>query len=159
MPGLKVTYIDFSLFTAPYDGELIRAVQSLDKVESVSLFARSARNKNEAQWLEEVQVHNTFSAAEKLSPLSPALCRIMKGVTLPVQYQRLLRHCSEQQTDIVHFQWLNIPKIDMRYLIQLSKLTTLVLTLHDTEYLHGEGSSLIQGACLMCGLVVFVGVL
>jgi glycosyltransferase involved in cell wall biosynthesis len=52
---------------------------------------------------------------------------------------------ASERPDIVHFQWLPLPIVDLPSLRRLHRAVPLVLTLHDTSLYHGSPSSFLQG--------------
>jgi len=58
--------------------------------------------------------------------------------------QRLARVLHGDLPDVIHFQWLPIPALDRLSLARLSQIAPIVLTLHNTNLLHGSPDSVLQ---------------
>jgi len=58
--------------------------------------------------------------------------------------ERLLHRLRRWKPDVIHFQWIPLPAVDMFFLRRLRKIAPLMLTVHDTEPFHGAPSSRFQ---------------
>ena len=60
--------------------------------------------------------------------------------------QRLAGLLKDALPDVIHFQWLPLPAADCLGLARLRRIAPIVLTLHNTNLLHGSPDSILQVA-------------
>jgi glycosyltransferase involved in cell wall biosynthesis len=68
----------------------------------------------------------------------------IKGVEHIVDMALFIRKIRAMEPDVIHFQWLPIPALDMLYLWALRRVAPLALTVHDTTPFRGASTSPIQ---------------
>ena len=128
---MKIALLDPPSFTAPYDHELAAAL---------------ARRGHEVTLLTSPFVHGEvpepdgYRREEVFLPLSSRLLRRMprsrlrvplKGLEYGPSVLRLLRCVGALAPDVVHVQWLGIPRYDVHWLRRLTGRYPTVLTAHD----------------------------
>jgi glycosyltransferase involved in cell wall biosynthesis len=70
--------------------------------------------------------------------------RLGKAAEHVFDMQRLAGVLHRDLPDVIHFQWLPLPLLDRLGLARLSQIAPIVLTLHNTNLLHGSPDSLLQ---------------
>ncbi len=143
-PAPRVTMIDPSLFTAPYDRALAAALAA--RGAAVELLGRPLRP-------------GEPSLAGGGFAFDPCFYRLAEGAAarLPERLRAPLkalehlagtaglpRRLRGNRPDVVHLQWLPLPWWDARIVRRLQRLAPVVLTVHDTEPLRGAPSSSLQ---------------
>lgn len=140
---MKVALVDPSLFTWPYDNELVGGLQAAG--HDVMLYGTPP------SWQESRAVPSFLCPFFYRSlhrgvwgRLPKPLFRVLKGV---VHLGDMMRFCSEMERlrpDVIHFQWLPLPMVDSWFLRRLRRVAPLVLTVHDTLPFNGAPGSAVQ---------------
>lgn len=135
---MKIAIVDPSGFTVPYDRHLCAALadagcdvrffsdndQTEDVYTDVALFYRLS--------------DRLFGSADT------APQKGFKGLEYISDNVRFLQRLREWNPDVIHYQWLPLPLVDYPVLVMLSRLASLVLTLHDSNPFHGSETSRLQ---------------
>jgi glycosyltransferase involved in cell wall biosynthesis len=126
---VRIALLDPPSFTAPYDHELAAALarRGHDVTLLTSPFTHG-----------EAPTPDGYRRDEVFLPLSSRLVRRaprsrlrlpLKGLEYAPSVLRLLRHLRSQRPDVVHVQWLSIPRYDVRWLHRIR--FPRVFTAHD----------------------------
>ncbi len=139
---MRVALVDPSLFTLPYDGELMQALQRAGA--QVELHGRAL---TPLDGVSAVRIEPTFyrAAGGRLAQRLPRAMRLaVKGVDHLASMRRLLRHLRRTRPDVIHFQWLPLPVLDARLLPAFRRVAPVVLTVHDTDPFNGSPTARLQ---------------
>ncbi len=140
---MRVALIDPSLFTLPYDRRLAQGLEQGG--HHVTLYSRRpGADDNESG---DVTLAPAFYrlAGHPVATRLPRPLRLgLKGLDHWVSMARLRRILAREAPDVIHFQWLPLPVLDLRFLAGLRALAPLVLTLHDTQPFNGNPSARLQ---------------
>ena len=139
---MRVALVDPSLFTLPYDGELMLALQRAGA--QVELHGRGLTPLDGAS---AVRIEPTFyrAAGGRLARRLPRAARLaVKGVDHLASMRRLLRHLRRTRPDVIHFQWLPLPALDALLLPAFRRVAPVVLTVHDTDPFNGSPTARLQ---------------
>lgn len=128
---MRIVQLDPLSFTPPYDHHLSSALGALD--HDVHLLA--------SRFLfGPVPEADTYTRDEVFLPISGRVLGKMprsplrlplKAFEYPVGQWRVGRILDRVRPDVVHFQWIPWPKVDVRWLRRLQRRVPLVLTAHD----------------------------
>ena len=140
---MRISIIDPSLFTLPYDRALLGGLQG--NGHAVTLHGRRAGahdgatgGANLAEDFYRLNNHRIVAA------LPSALRLGIKGVDHAWSMRALVRRLRRERPDVIHFQWLALPLVDQLTLDALARIAPLVLTVHDTDPFNGAPSSRLQ---------------
>ena len=140
--ALEVLLVDPSLVTAPYDAALTRGLQA------VGVKPVWATRPTRPGDLQEIPLDCTDAffyrhvdrAAWIPAPLRPAV----KGLAHTRGLVQLVWRALRRRPDVVHFQWIVVPPLDVLALAVLRLVRPLVLTVHDTVPFNGQRMGLLQ---------------
>ncbi|MGI3778732.1 MAG: glycosyltransferase, partial [Janthinobacterium lividum] len=140
---MRVALIDPSLFTLPYDRRLAQGLEQGG--HQVTLYSRRpGADDNESGDLTLMPAFYRVAGHPAASRL-PAPVRLgLKGLDHWVSMARLRRILAREAPDVIHFQWLPLPVLDLRFLAALHAIAPLVLTMHDTQPFNGNPSARLQ---------------
>ncbi len=140
---MRVSMIDPSLFTLPYDQALATGLESAG--HRVTLFGRRPGpfDSNPPGVPLEHEFYR-FTGSRVVSALPAKLRLAIKGVDHVWSMARLLRRLRRERPDVIHFQWLPLPVVDSRMLAGFRRVAPLVLTVHDTNPFNGDPSARLQ---------------
>ena len=137
---MKVTIVDPSGFTPPYDHCLATALAQ-GGCQVVLVTTRLPPG----PWAQGTAYERWEHFYQMASRLSKTKIRTyLKGCEHPFDMERLLHRLRRWKPDIIHFQWVPFPLVDGFFLRRFRKIAPLVLTVHDTEPFHGAPSSRLQ---------------
>jgi len=140
---MKIAVVDPSLFTWPYDRELVGGLQL--QGHEVRLFGKALPSTDARS--RDPLLRPLFYPRLATADAWPAvLKRIAKGFSHFGSMARLRRELAQWGPDVIHFQWLPLPVVDALYLPSLRRLAPLVLTVHDTMPFNGSPRSSVQTA-------------
>lgn len=138
---MRVIIVDPSCFSPPYDHCLS---QALLKAGCDVTLARSPFE--EIAW-----ATGTYKVWEGFYPITSRLKMrrgklrtAIKGVDHILSMRRFARMAKQRKPDVIHFEWLPLPGVDLRFLPTLRQVAPLVLTVHDTKPFMGSPSSRLQ---------------
>jgi glycosyltransferase involved in cell wall biosynthesis len=144
VPLMKALLVDPSLFTAPYDAALTEGLIAAD-VEPI--WATRPTRTGDRQ---EIPIGRTdpffYRRVESASWLPKKLKPVVKGVAHLIGLVVLLRRIRLQRPDVVHFQWIVVPALDVPAMALIRRWCPLVLTVHDTVPFNGHRLSWLQRA-------------
>jgi glycosyltransferase involved in cell wall biosynthesis len=128
---LRIALLDPPSFTAPYDHALASALarRGHDVTLLASPFSHGAVPEPEGYRREEVFLPLS-SRLLRRAPRSPARV-VLKGAEYGPSVLRLLNRLRTLRPEVVHVQWLAIPRYDVRWLQWLAARYPTVLTAHD----------------------------
>ena len=137
---MKVSLVDPSLFTLPYDRALADGLQQLGHV--VTLHGRSLGDDDPAPGDVRLSADFYRLAHSRLGNKLPRSLRLgLKGADHAWSMRRLVRRLRRDKPDVIHMQWLPLPLVDSVMLKQLREIAPLVLTMHDTNPFNGDPTS------------------
>lgn len=146
---MKVAMVDPSLFTIPYDCELVHAltVESggcdrgvADRRQAVTLYGRRLRP-GEALSRPIPLVPHFYRASERMPA---AARRAAKGIEHAVDMSIFALRMALARPDIIHFQWCPLPFFDAAALSLLRRIAPTVLTVHDPNPYNGSEHRLMR---------------
>jgi glycosyltransferase involved in cell wall biosynthesis len=135
---MRIALLDSSDFTPAYDEELASGLRRLG--HEVLLIGRHGGPVSAP----EVRRPTFYALMAKdwVSALPASVARSMKGAHHIVDMVRLVFLLRRMQPDVIHFQWMPLPVVDMGFVGPLRRVAPLVLTVHDSEPYHGATSRL-----------------
>ncbi|MGI4955013.1 MAG: glycosyltransferase [Janthinobacterium lividum] len=140
---MRVALIDPSLFTLPYDRRLAQGLEQ--EGHQVTLYSRRpGADDNESGDVTLVSAFYRVAGHPAVSRLPGPVRLGLKGLDHWVSMVRLRRILVREAPDVIHFQWLPLPVLDLRFLAGLHAIAPLVLTLHDTQPFNGNPSARLQ---------------
>ena len=127
---MRIALLDPPSFTPPYDASLASALAR--RGHEVHLLAAP-------HVLADARRPNGYRRHETFLPLSArgarrvprAARRLLKAVEYPPSVAASLRRLRALEPDVVHVQWLAVPRFDVRWLRPLARRYPLLLTAHD----------------------------
>ncbi len=139
---MKALLVDPSLFTAPYDAAL---GEGLEQAGVSTLWAARPTRPGDRQEIPAEQVAPIFYGWIERSQRIPAALRpVAKGLSHVWGVAQLLRRVWRDKPDVVHYQWVVIPPLDLLAIALIRRFRPVVLTVHDTVPFNGERMSLLQ---------------
>ena len=140
---MRISIIDPSLFTLPYDRALLCGLQG--NGHDVTLHGRRAGADDNATLVANLAVDFYRLSNNRIVSALPSALRLgIKGVDHAWSMRALLRRLRRERPDVIHFQWLALPLVDQMTLDALAQIAPLVLTVHDTDPFNGAPSSRLQ---------------
>jgi glycosyltransferase involved in cell wall biosynthesis len=140
---VQVVVVDPSLFTLPYDRELVLGLREAGA--DVHFFGRPLRSNDVSPGEAAIDPHFYKLTEGWLGSHLPERPKLwLKGIDHYWSMRNFLRRVADIKPDLVHFQWLPLPLIDKAFLKSLRKICPLVLTMHDTDPFNGDPSSNLQ---------------
>jgi glycosyltransferase involved in cell wall biosynthesis len=140
---MKIAMVDPSLFTLPYDTALCSAL--IARGCDVALYGRALRPLEVAA--PDVAPRAFFYRwSERIRGKGPErLFHLLKGFEHAVDMARLPHMLRRIQPDVVHFQWLPLPAIDIHTVRRIRRhIGPVVLTVHDITPFNDSPSSTVQ---------------
>jgi glycosyltransferase involved in cell wall biosynthesis len=128
---VRVALVDPASYTAPYDHSLAEALA--DRGHEVALltsgFLFGAPPEPVGYRREEL----VFPLSTRLLRRAPRsrLRLALKGLEYPPSAWRLVRRLGSLEPDVVHLQWLPLPRFDLRWVRRVARAHRTVLTAHD----------------------------
>jgi len=139
---LKAMLVDPSLFTAPYDAALTEGLLAAG-VEPMWM-TRPTRQADR----QELPIERTdpyfYRRVDEAEWLPHKLKPVAKGAAHLVGLVQLLWKVSSRKPDVVHFQWIVVPPLDVLAMKLIRLWCPVVLTVHDTVAFNGERLSWLQ---------------
>lgn len=140
---MKIAIIDPSLFTWPYDRELVGALRGAG--HDALIFGKALPRGDRRHGDRALRQH-FYGALAALPAATPrAAVRALKGMSHVGALRRLAGELGRWSPDVIHFQWLPLPAVDRLALPWLRTIAPLVLTVHDTLPFNGAPGSALQG--------------
>lgn len=140
---MRVSMVDPSLFTLPYDQALATGLTGAG--HEVTIYGRRrGPDDSDVDGVPLVPEFYKFAGSRPVAAL-PRVVRLgIKGLDHLWSMARLLRRLRRERPDVIHFQWLPLPLVDRKMLGQFRKVAPLVLTVHDTNPFNGDPSAGLQ---------------
>jgi glycosyltransferase involved in cell wall biosynthesis len=139
---LHALLVDPSLFTAPYDTALTHGLVSAGV--DVRWATRPTRE-GDRQELPNARVDDFFyRRVDRIGWLPGPLQAVVKGIAHVAGLAELLLRVRRQRPDIVHFQWVVVPPLDLMAMALIRRWCPLVFTVHDTVPFNGQKMSWLQ---------------
>lgn len=123
--------VDPSLFTIPYDCELVHALRGVGS--KVTLYGRPLRNGEALS--RSVSVVKCFYGLSEWLP--KAVRKPIKGGEHVFDMSLFVARMMLSPPQIIHFQWCPLPKVDARAISLLRHVAPVVLTVHDPNPYNG----------------------
>ncbi len=140
---MRVSMIDPSLFTLPYDQALARGLAAAG--HDVTLYGRRpGPDDSNPPGVRLLPEFYKIAGSRPVAALPKPLRLGIKGLDHLWSMARLLRRLRRERPDVIHFQWLPLPLVDRRLLTQFRRVAPLVLTVHDTNPFNGDPSAGLQ---------------
>jgi glycosyltransferase involved in cell wall biosynthesis len=134
--------VDPSLFTAPYDAALTEGLLAagVQPLWATRPLRRGDRREIDAACVDEFFYRRVDDAAGLPRPLRP----VAKGFAHVLGLARLVARAWRRKPEVVHFQWMVLPLLDVVAMWLISLRCPLIVTVHDTVPFNGERLSLVQ---------------
>lgn len=140
---MRVSMVDPSLFTLPYDQALATGLARAG--HDVTLYGRRpGPDDSNPPGVPLVPAFYRLAGAPPVASLPDRLRLGVKGVDHLWSMARLLRQLRRERPDVIHFQWLPLPVVDRPMLRLFQRIAPLVLTVHDTNPFNGDPSAGLQ---------------
>jgi glycosyltransferase involved in cell wall biosynthesis len=140
---MKVTLVDPSLFTWPYDAALAEGLRQAGNQVTIIGKAVLTRPPGPASaLLRETFYRHLASAKAKRLP-RPAFLTL-KGLSHIRGMRRLQHALTKAPPDIIHFQWVPLPVVDRQFIPAFRRIAPTVLTVHDSAPFNGNPRSRLQ---------------
>ncbi len=138
--------VDPSLFTAPYDAAL---TEGLLASGTNPVWAGGPTRRGDRQEIPADRVLPMFyRRVDQLQSAPAALRTVLKGAAHLWGLLRLVARVYTQRPDVVHFQWLVVPPLDLLAMRLIGRRAPVVLTVHDTVPFNGDRLSQMQTGAL-----------
>ncbi|HUK57679.1 MAG TPA: glycosyltransferase family 4 protein [Stellaceae bacterium] len=138
---MKVALIDPSLFTAPYDLELMKGLREVGA--EPRLYTKRLTRADPIGPAPDI-VEHFYRGLAPLPDLPAPLGRVLKGLSHTADMARLAGALARWRPDIIHFQWVPLPAVDRLFLRRLRAIAPLVLTVHDSNPYYGAPGTTAQ---------------
>ncbi len=139
---LTALLVDPSLFTAPYDAALTAGLVSAGV--DVTWATRPTRQGDR----QELPIERTdpffYRHIDDAYWLPARLKPIAKGLAHLSGLMALMLRVWRRKPDVVHFQWIVVPPLDVLAMALIRRWRPLVLTVHDTVPYNGQKMSWLQ---------------
>ncbi len=139
---MRVSIVDPSLFTLPYDTALVTALQR--QGAQVDLHGRALTPQDGATTARVLPDFYRIAASPMAKRLPRVLRLAVKGLDHVAGMRRLLRTVRAVRPDVIHFQWLPLPALDARLVPAFRRVAPVVLTVHDTDPFNGSPTARLQ---------------
>lgn len=140
---MKIVQIDPSLFTWPYDSELIEALRANGhEVTLVAKHLSAGEQGKGAPYLKEFFYPGLNAAIVKKLPRP--LFLTIKGLMHIVGMAALYVYLHALKPDVIHFQWAPLPPVDRLFVRLFRRSWPLVLTVHDSNPFNNNPSARLQ---------------
>ena len=138
---MKVALIDPSLFTAPYDLELMKGLRQ--EGNEARLYTKRLTPADPIGPRPDI-VEHFYRGLASMPDLPAIIGRGLKGLSHTADMARLAHALARWRPDIIHFQWVPLPAVDRLYLRRLRRIAPLVLTVHDSNPYYGAPGTIAQ---------------
>jgi glycosyltransferase involved in cell wall biosynthesis len=139
---LKAMLVDPSLFTAPYDAALTEGLLAAG-VEPMWMTRPTRKADRQELPIERTDPH-FYRRVDEAEWLPHKLKPVAKGAAHLVGLVQLLWKVRSRRPDVVHFQWIVVPPLDILAMKLIRLWCPVVLTVHDTVAFNGERLSWLQ---------------
>jgi glycosyltransferase involved in cell wall biosynthesis len=139
---LQVLLVDPSLFTAPYDAALTQGLLAADVDPMWATRPKRARDRQELP-LERTDPF-FYRRVDEARWIPARLKSLAKGLAHFTGLLTLLWRVYRTKPDVVHFQWIVVPPLDVMAMAVIRRWCPLVLTVHDTVPFNGQKMTALQ---------------
>jgi glycosyltransferase involved in cell wall biosynthesis len=139
---LTALLVDPSLFTAPYDAALTQGLLSAGV--DVMWATRPTRQGDRQELPLERTDPFFYKRIDDAGWLPGRLKSVAKGIAHLAGLATLMRRVWQRRPDVVHFQWVVVPLLDVLAMALIRRWRPLVLTVHDTVPFNGQKMSWLQ---------------
>ena len=141
--SLNVLMVDPSLFTAPYDERITEGLENNNAF--VRWACRDLRANEEYLSITTRQIRGVFYPNILVSAKNAGLsAKITKGISHTASMIRLWRYVRRERPNIVHFQWIVLPLVDVIFIAAIRRICPVITTVHDTLPFNGNPTSRLQ---------------
>jgi glycosyltransferase involved in cell wall biosynthesis len=139
---LRVLLVDSSLFTAPYDAALTDGLVAAGVAPTWAVRPTRAGDRQEipVEYVDDF----FYRLTERLTFLPARARAVAKGLAHARGLARLLVRVAARRPDVVHFQWIVVPPLDVVAISLIALFRPVVLTVHDAVPYNGERLSFLQ---------------
>jgi glycosyltransferase involved in cell wall biosynthesis len=133
--SVAVMVVDPGCFTPAYDAELCRALAY--RGERVTLVTAPHSNDTSHHFPSGFAVIELFFDWQQLRRLG-RWRKFIKGIAYPWYCRRLVQLIAEARPDVLHYQWMLVPPVDLYFMRQIrrrSPATSIVVTVHEVHSL------------------------
>lgn len=141
-PPLQVLLVDPSLFTAPYDAALTEGLLAAGVAPMWA--TRPTRQRDRQELPLELTDPFFYRRVDEAEWLPAKLKPVAKGLAHFTGLVQLLWKVRARRPDVVHFQWVVLPPLDVLAMALIRRWCPLVLTVHDTVPFNGQKMSWLQ---------------
>jgi glycosyltransferase involved in cell wall biosynthesis len=139
---MRIAMIDPSLFTPPYDGELLRALEEVGG--QVTLYGRRLRQGEALP--DSIRLAKRFYAVSERLPKQ--VRRPIKGVEHVLDMSLLAASMVLDPPSVIHFQWCPLPQWDAIAVSLLQRVAPVALTVHDPNPYNGTNLGVMNSGAL-----------
>lgn len=140
---MKVFVVDPWHFTPPYNRELCKGlVRCGHHVTLIKSTEDEGAGTTSDRAADGIEMLSFFIAPPRWLPRPLQL--LAKGLLHIFGMLRLLILLRRTKPDVVHFQWLSLPLVDVVFLPMFRRLAPVVLTVHDSNPYMGSGPLLLR---------------
>jgi len=139
---LRVLLVDPSLFTAPYDAALTQGLLGADVDPMWATRPKRAKDRQELP-LERTDPF-FYRRVDEARWIPARLKSAAKGLAHFTGLLTLLWRVCRTKPDVVHFQWIVVPPLDVLAMAVIRRCCPLVLTVHDTVPFNGQKMTALQ---------------
>ncbi len=140
---MKIAVVDPSLYTWPYDAELVGALRAAGHDATLYGKALPARDPRQGNPILAPLFYRSLAEVEKeRGPRTLFLAR--KALSHIASMAGLVRALRRTRPDVIHVQWLLFPAADRLFLRALRRIAPLVLTVHDTNPFNANPAARVQ---------------
>jgi len=142
MRALQALLVDPSLFTAPYDAALTEGLVAagVEPTWAVRPLRPADRQEIPARYAAPFFYRHVDRAAY----LPASVRNVAKGLAHVLGLAELLFRVVTTRPDVVHFQWVVVPPLDVLAIKMIGRLCPVVLTVHDTVPFNGDRPSFVK---------------
>jgi len=141
---LHVMLVDPSLFTEPYDAALTEGLVAAGVTPT--WMTRPTRAGDRQVLPAERTDAFFYRRVDQAAWLPDRLKSLAKGVAHLGGLIALMRRIRARRPDVVHFQWIVLPPLDVLAMWLIRRWCPVVLTVHDSVPFNGERLSFLQNA-------------
>ncbi|WP_205966135.1 hypothetical protein, partial [Paracoccus liaowanqingii] len=136
---IRALLVDPSLFTAPYDAALTGGLATSNV--STLWATRKIRPGETCEIASELVAPIYYPGLEASAKRAGLGVQLLKGASHLASTHRLTQLSTRKNFDILHFQWVLLPLIDLAAIRLVRRRMPVVLTVHDTTPFNGNPTS------------------
>jgi glycosyltransferase involved in cell wall biosynthesis len=139
---VDVILVDPSLYTSAYDAALTRGLLAIDVQPSWA--TRPLRPGERQEIPAECTDAFFYGRLDREDRLAGPLRRVLKAWAHVMGVARLVQKVRRRKPQVVHFQWIVVPLVDIMAIALIRRWCPVVLTVHDTIAYNGQKLSWAQ---------------